>query len=278
MPSGESLIIVQYPKRDLYHTVMRVDSPPNKIEPLEEDEEFSSIDDDKRRRGAGYGPNSANAEAEPRISCPCLPNSVRLTFTSPELEKIYLKSNKRERVKSNLFFAVFAVVVNIVIFIVYALHSARSHQNVLIISGLFCLVFLCLLVANRKSRSPGYNTSSLIWISAALETLLVLKLKGEPLTPSDLAECVTFLAFLAFILLPLRLRFCLVWVLVLVLVYSLVIGFASTNHKDFLGRQVGDILLIFIILKKKKKIQSFPPIFRNLSLCQTLLKSTGISI
>ena len=256
MPSGESLIIVQYPKRDLYHTVMRVDSPPNKIEPLEEDEEFSSIDDDKRRRGAGYGPNSANAE----------------------LEKIYLKSNKRERVKSNLFFAVFAVVVNIVIFIVYALHSARSHQNVLIISGLFCLVFLCLLVANRKSRSPGYNTSSLIWISAALETLLVLKLKGEPLTPSDLAECVTFLAFLAFILLPLRLRFCLVWVLVLVLVYSLVIGFASTNHKDFLGRQVGDILLIFIIFKKKKKIQCFPPIFRNLSLCQTLLKSTGISI
>lgn len=228
----------RYPKE----TAMRVESPPNKVEPLEEDETFSSIEEYKKQQREGY--SGSDAVAQPRLSCPCLPNSVRLTFTSQKLEDIYQRNNQRERLRSVMFFTIFAILVNTVLLILLAIYGlSGKSRKVLGVYGTFIVVFICLFFASRQRCSTKCNIPSLIWLSAALELLLLLGLREDPLTPSDSVGCVTFLAFLAFILLPMRLRFCLLWVSALVVAHCFIVRFKSKKFEDYLGRQVSVLQL-----------------------------------
>lgn len=220
---------------------MRVESPPNKIEPLEEDRAFSSIAERRNRQSQDEFSQSGNNVAQPRLSCPCFSESIRLTFTSPKLEKIYQRSNKRERLKSNLFCALSAVVVNLSLLLIHAfseLGTSEERTNMIIISGVFFAVFTCLFVACFKQCSPGYSGSMFVWLSATLEALLILGFSENPLIPSDLVGTITFLSFLAFILLPMRLRFCIFWVTVLAIVHSIMVGTSSDRLKDYSTNQV----------------------------------------
>jgi hypothetical protein len=222
--------------------IMRVESPPNKIEPLEENRAFSSIEEYKMRQSEDEFSQSDNNVAQPRLSCPCFPESIRLTFTSPKLERIYQRSNKRERLKSNLFCALFAVVANVVLLFIHAflgLGSSSQRTNVIVVSGVSIAIFTCLFVACfRPQCSPGYNVSMFVWLFAGLEALLILGLGEDPLTPNDLVGTFTFLAFLAFILLPMRLRFCIFWVTVLSVVHSIIVGVSSERLDEYSSNQV----------------------------------------
>ena len=223
------------------NNIMRVDSPPNKIEPLEEDKAFSSIVEQKKRQSQDELSRSDNNVAQPRLSCPCFAESIRLTFTSPKLEKIYQRSNKRERSKSNLFCALSAVIANVVLLFIHAFAdfgTESQRTNVIVISGISIAIFTCLFVACLKHCSPGYNVSMFVWLFAAFEALLILGLGEDPLTPSDLVGTFTFLAFLAFILLPVRLRFCIFWVTVLAGAHSIIVGVSSDRMKEYSGNQV----------------------------------------
>ncbi|XP_028404912.1 adenylate cyclase type 3-like isoform X2 [Dendronephthya gigantea] len=228
---------------------MRVESPPNKIEPLEEDRAFSSIAERRERQSQDEFSQSGNNVAQPRLSCPCFSESIRLTFTSPKLEKIYQRSNKRERVKSNLFCALSAVVVNVILIFIHAfsgLEMDKERTRVIIISGVFFVVFSCLFAACFRRCSPGYNGSMFVWLSAALEAILILGLGEDPLIPSDLVGTITFLSFLAFILLPMRLRFCIFWVTILAIAHSIIVGTSSTKLKDYSTNQIAANILLFL--------------------------------
>lgn len=226
---------------------MRVDSPPNKIEPIEEHKVFSSIQEQRKPEGRDEFSQSDNNVAQPRLSCPCFPESIRLTFTSPKLEKIYQRSNKQERLKSNLFCALSAIVANAALLFIYALAdiaSTEQRTNTIVISGVFTAIFACLFVACLRHCTPGYNVSMFVWLFAALEAVLILGLGKHPLTPNDLVGAFTFLAFLAFILLPLRLRFCIFWVTVLAFIHSLTVGVSSDDRfRGYAGNQVGIMIL-----------------------------------
>jgi hypothetical protein len=77
-----------------------------------------------------------------------------------------------------------------------------------------------------------------VWLFAGLEALLILGLGEDPLTPNDLVGTFTFLAFLAFILLPMRLRFCIFWVTVLSVVHSIIVGVSSERLDEYSSNQV----------------------------------------
>ena len=227
---------------------MRVESPPNKIEPLEEKKAFSSIDLDQRNRQSHDEYSQSENVAQPRLSLPCFPESIRLTFTSPKLEKIYQQSNKRERLKSNLFCASFGVIANVVLLFFHAfseLGTSSQENNIAVISGISIAIFSCLFLAcfRRKQCFPGSNVSMFVWLYAALEALLILGLGESPLTPNDLVGTFTFLAFLAFILLPMRLRFCIFWVTVLAVIHSIIVGVSSEKMDQYSKNQVRGYLL-----------------------------------
>jgi hypothetical protein len=224
-------------------TVMRVDSPPNKIEPLEENKAFSSIEEQKKRQSQLSQDEFSQSDnvAQPRLSFPCFPESIRLTFTSPKLEKIYQRSNKRERLKSNLFCALSAVVVNAVLLFIHALSelgSSSQRTSIIVISAVWIAIFTLLLVACFRQCSPGYNVTMFVWLFAALEACLILGFGEDPLTPNDLVGMFTFLAFLAFILLPTRLRFCIFWVTVLAVIHSIIVGVSSARMDQYSHNQV----------------------------------------
>ena len=220
---------------------MRVESPPNKIEPLEENKAFSSIAEHKKRQSRDELSQSDNNVAQPRLSCPCFEESIRLTFTSPKLEKIYQRSNKRERLKSNLFCALSAFVANVVLLCIHVssdIGSDSQRTNIIAINAVSLVIFACLFVACLRQCSPGYNASMLVWLCAALEAILILTLAEDPLTPSDLVGTFTFLSFLAFILLPMRLRFCIFWVIVIGVTHSITVGVSSQKRNQYSGNQV----------------------------------------
>ena len=226
---------------------MRVESPPNKIEPLEEDKAFSSIAEHKKRQSRDELSQSDNNVAQPRLSCPCFEESIRLTFTSPKLEKIYQRSNKRERLKSNLYCAFSAIIANVVLLCIHAsldLGSDSQRTNIIVINAVAIALFACLFVACLRQCSPGYNVSMLVWLCAALEAVLILRLAEDPLTPSDLVGVFTFLSFLAFILLPMRLRFCIFWVIVFGVTHSIIVGVSSQAMDHYSVNQVGYNLFI----------------------------------
>ena len=234
---------------------MRVESPPNKIEPLEEKKAFSSIDHEQRKRQSHDEFSQSENVAQPRLSLPCFPESIRLTFTSPKLEKIYQQSNKRERLKSNLFCALSAIVANVVLLFFHAfkeLGTSSQENNIIVISGVSIAIFTCLFVAcvRRKQCSPGYNLSMFVWLVAALEALLILGLGENPLTPNDLVGTFTFLAFLAFILLPMRLRFCIFWVTVFAVIHSVIVGVSSEKLNQYSKNQVRKYFYIMYVINQ----------------------------
>lgn len=221
---------------------MRVESPPNKIEPIKEDFQkvFGSIEDQGKRENEDdeFSHLDSNV-AQPRLSLPCFPESLRFTFTSAKLEKIYQRSNKRERLKSNLFCALSAIVANITLIVIHSLIRFEQHKRVIILNGVFLGIFAGLFLICLRQCSPGHNVSILVWVMAAVETLLQLGLGEYPLVPSDLVGVVTFLAFLAFILLPVRLRFCIFWVTILGIVHSLIVGLSADKLQSYSVNQVG---------------------------------------
>ena len=219
-----------------------MESPPNKIEPLEEDKAFSSIEEQRKRKSHDDSSQTSNTVAQPRLTCPCFSESIRLTFTSPQLEKIYQRSNKRERLKSNLFCALSAVVVNLTLLFVHAFSDLADggpeRTNIIATSSVFAALFACLFLVCFKQCSPGHNVSMFVWLCAAFETLLLLRLGTEPRTPNDLVGTVTFLAFLAFILLPVRLRFCIFWVTLLAVTHSIIVAVSSDKLNEYSSNQV----------------------------------------
>lgn len=217
---------------------MRVESPPNKIEPLEEDKAFSSIEEQRQRQSRDECSPNSKPVTEPRLNCPCFPESIRLTFTSAKLEKIYQRSNKRERLKSNRFCALSAVIANVIVLLVHALFDLSERTNIIVISGVSVAIFSCLFVACFKRYSLGYNVSMLVWLCSGLEAILILSVGKDPLTPNDSVGTLTFLAFMAFILLPMRLRFCIFWVTVLGITHSIVVGVSSDKLNDYSSNQV----------------------------------------
>lgn len=179
----------------------------------------------------------------------CFPSSLIVRFESKLLESIYQRYFSRQKMQSLEILMALTFLVNVGLFVLYVVYAVNStterlkmiRANQLAITGSFALCNVITLIL-MKSKVLNNTVLSfiphLLWVLIFGQLFANLYASNIPISPSDYIGFQIFFTFTVYIMLPLRLSWCIILNMITAIAHILILALSSQINLTDIGSQV----------------------------------------